>query len=71
LTVRTPGVVPVTSQRTAFMARGRFALSGKSRKEKKGKKDRRVKETKLTQGDQSETPSTAKPQKLSSKIFNA
>jgi polyphosphate kinase 2 len=41
-----------------------------SRKSKKDKKDKKVKETILTQGDQPETPTDDKPQKLSNKEFN-
>jgi polyphosphate kinase 2 len=45
-------------------------MSRKSKKDKKDKKDKKVKETILTQGDQPETPTDDKPQKLSNKEFN-
>jgi polyphosphate kinase 2 len=44
-------------------------MARKSKKDKKDKKDK--KETMLAHGDQPETPSTGKPQKLSNKEFNA
>jgi len=42
-----------------------------ARKSKRGKKDKRDKDTVKTQGDQPETPTNEKPQKLSNKEFNA
>jgi len=45
-------------------------MSRKSKKDKKHKKDEKAKETLLTQGDQPETPTDEKPQKLSNKEFN-
>ncbi|MGB7932919.1 MAG: polyphosphate kinase 2 [Gammaproteobacteria bacterium] len=43
-------------------------MARKSKKDKKDKKDN--KETSLAQGDQLETPTDEKPQKLSNKVFN-
>jgi len=45
-------------------------MARKSKKDKKHKKDEKVNETLLTQGNQSETPTDDKPQKLSNKEFN-
>jgi polyphosphate kinase 2 len=45
-------------------------MSRKSKKDKKHKKDEKAELTLLTQGDQPETPTDDKPQKLSNKEFN-